>query len=197
MLLLRLIRGFVLAIGCWWLLVTFTPVDDWWASRLAQPWDSGKGDVLVVLGGDSLGDGVLGSTSYWRAVYTVRAMRAQTFRRVVITGGSGSAEAIREFVLGNGLDTSNVVLETESHSTRENVLRSIGLIGPGKVVLLTSEYHVWRASRAFRKAGVEVVTSPVPDVRKRSNTWYLRAGLFVELAIETGKIGWYRWKGWI
>jgi uncharacterized SAM-binding protein YcdF (DUF218 family) len=183
-------------------------VVEWWAHALASPWGTGEGDVLVVLGGDSLSDGVLGRSSYWRAVYTVRAMKAHPFERVIISGGSNSkgekpapAELMRRFVGGHGIDTSNVEAETESSTTRENALKVASLIGGrgggGKIVLLTSDYHAWRAFRVFRKAGVEVETWPVPDVLKRCGIWYDRAGLFVELCRETAKIGWYWWKGWI
>ena len=98
-----------------------------------------------------------------------------------------------------GVDVTNVTAETESNSTLENARAAGRLLGPGggKVVLLTSDYHVWRAYRVFRKAGLAVDTCPVPDVGKRWNNWDARAALFVELASETAKIGWYRWKGWI
>jgi len=196
---LKWTRGAVTAVGCWWLIVTFTPVNEWWAKALASPWDSGKGDVLVVLGGDGLSDGVLGSSSYWRAVYTVRAIREHPFQKVIISGGGKSpapAELMRDFLKGHGIDTSNVIVETESTSTRENAQKTAGLVS-GKILLLTSDYHVWRAVRVFRKAGFTVESSPVPDALKRQSIWYARAGVFVELSIETAKIAWYRWKGWI
>ena len=182
--------------GFWWLVVTFTPLVGWWARLLAQPWGSGQGDVLVVLGGDSLSDTVLGSSSYWRSVYTVRAMRDHPFRQVIISGTP--ALLMRDFVRGHGIDTANVVVETNSKSTEENARAVAPLLRAGdKVVLLTSDYHAWRAFRVFRKAGLQVDPWPVPDILKRNGTWHSRAGLFVELAIETSKIAWYRWKGWI
>ena len=45
------------------------------ANRLADRWDDPRGEVLVVLGADLLGDGTLGLSSYWRSVYGVRAYR--------------------------------------------------------------------------------------------------------------------------
>ena len=198
------LQTFAALIGCFWLVVTFTPVVEWWARALARPWGSGEGDVLIVLGGDGMGDGLLGPSSYLRSVYTVRAMRAHRFQQVIISGGNSNrmnpplAEVMRDFVRGHGIDTSNVVVETESTSTRENALRSVEMLRvSGKVVLLTSDFHIWRAVRVFRKAGLEVDSCPIPDILKRGSAWQARAGLFVELATETAKIGWYRWKGWI
>lgn len=199
------LRTLAALLGVIWLTVTFTPVVRWWGGQLAQPWGKCKGDTLVVLGGDALSDGVLGSSSYWRAVYTVRAMRAHAFAKVIISGGGGQlgvrppAELMRDFVRGHGVDVTNVTAETESQSTVENARAAGRLLGPEgrKVVLLTSDYHVWRAYRVFRKAGLAVDACPVPDVGKRWNNWSVRSALFVELASETAKIGWYRWKGWI
>jgi uncharacterized SAM-binding protein YcdF (DUF218 family) len=201
------LRGAAALVGCWWLIVTLTPLDWWWTQQLAKPWGSGQGDILVVLVGDSMTDGILGGSSYLRAVYTVRAMRACSFRKVIISGRGGGAgasavspaELIRNFVAAHGIDTTNVVVESESSSTEENALRLRPLLGEGggKIVLLTSDYHVWRAYRVFRKAGIGVDPWPVPDVLKRSGAWPERSELFIELCRETAKIGWYRWKGWI
>jgi len=203
---LKWLRGVALAVGCWWLIVTFTPLVQWWARALASPWGSGKGDVLVVLGADSLADSVLGISSYWRAVYAVRAVRAEGFRRVVFSGhGPGpesTAELMRDFLVrSTGIDPSRTLVDTRSDSTEENAINVGKLLGgePGatRLVLLTSDYHTWRATRVFRKLGMMVETRPAPDALKRYSIWYLRAGIFTELCVETTKIGWYKFKGWI
>ncbi len=199
------LRNVAACVGALWLVATLTPLVSWWNQQLAQPWGTCGGDTLVVLGGDALGDAVLGSSSYWRAVYTVRAMRAHTFKKVIISGGGGQpgqpapAELIRDFIRGHGVDVSNVTPETESVSTVENARAAIRLGGSpaGKTVLLTSDFHTWRAYRVFRQAGLEVDTCPVPDIGKRVGHWPSRAALAIELATETAKIGWYRWKGWL
>lgn len=184
---LRYLRTTLAVIGCLWLVIVFTPLVWWWAGRLAQPWGSGKGDVLIVLSADNSNDNIIGLSSYWRAVYTVRAMREHKYRRVIISGGAPSgvslAELMREFVHAHGIDTSNVWLETAANSTVDNAVFSANLLRGdpgGKIILLTSDYHVWRAVRVFRKAGLDVDPLPVPDVLKRSGAWYERPGLFVD-----------------
>ena len=191
-------RAIAALVGCWWLLVTCTPLVRWWASALANPWGPGTGDVLVVLSGDSFGDGVLGASSYLRSVYAVRAIRANHFHKVVITGEP--AELIRGFLAGHGIDVSNVVTETKSTSTEENALQVTPILregGTGRIMLLTSDYHVWRAVRVFRKQGLNIEVWPVPDVLKRYGAWPNRAALFVDLCQESVKIAWYKWQGWI
>ena len=194
------LRTVLALLGGVWLVVTFTPLVPWWAGQLAQPWGSGKGDVLIVLGGDKLNDSVIGLSSYWRGVYTVRAMRAEHFQRVIITGESPLAELMRDFLRAHDIDTSVVEVETRATSTRENAKFTAALLrgrAGGKLVLLTSDFHVFRAYRVFRKMGMDVEPWPVPDVLKRSGARFDRAGLFADLAVETAKVGWYQWKGWI
>ena len=104
-----------------------------------------------------------------------------------------------EFLKFQGVPAAAIHLETESRSTRENALYSAPLLKTlqGRKVLLTSDFHIFRARRAFAKAGAEVSVQPVPDVLKRSNRWLSRWPCFVDLVEETVKIGYYWVRGWI
>ena len=63
-------------------------------------------------------------------------------------------------------------------------------------MLLTSDYHMFRARRAFRKAGLEVEPRPFPDADKRLNNWRARWQVVLDLGVETVKIVYYRVRGW-
>lgn len=183
--------------GLFYLCITITPLTRWWTEALAGRWDGPEGDVLVVLTGSDLGD-VLGESSYWRAVYTVRAMRGNQYQKVIISGNAG-AEKVREFLAGHGLDTRDVEVESRSRNTHENALMTIPLIpaGASRVVLMTSDYHVTRSALAFRKAGVEVRRFPIPDGLKRYGSMSRRWGVFLDLCLESTKLIYYRVQGWI
>ena len=95
-------------------------------------------------------------------------------------------------------------MEAASTNTREsavNVARMVSAeperYGHRRLVLLTSDYHALRSQKAFRKAGVEVLPRPIPDIRKRSGNWLQRSALFAELGQETAKCFYYRLRGWI
>lgn len=191
------------AIGFLFVFVTVTPVDYWWIRLLSGPANDSKGDVLVVLAGDSIKD-VIGWSSYWRSVYAVRAWREGGWREVVVTGGSlygetPAADRMRDFMVSQGIPAAAIRVEGESHSTRENALRSKALLEAlaGRKVLLTSDYHMFRAYRVFRKAGIEVVPRPLPDAAKQAGWLRNRWTVFLGLAVETGKIGYYFARGWI
>jgi uncharacterized SAM-binding protein YcdF (DUF218 family) len=181
--------------------VMFTPLVPWWARKLGGSWDDPSGEVLIVLGGSNLEDGILGMSSYWRCVYAVRAYRQAGFARVVVSGGGPSRPAIamRDFLNAQGVPADRIELEDQSTNTHENALFVKKLLSgtPGRKVLLTSDYHMFRARRAFAKAGISVLPRPFPDVIKRSSSLPERWPLFVDLCAETAKSAYYWARGWI
>ena len=183
-------------------MVTFTPLVPWWAGRLAGSWEDPKGDVLIVLGGSSSRDGIIGESSYLRAQYAVTAYRQDGFHTVVLTGAGRPipvATSMRDFMACQGVPASAMLSETASTSTRENALNSRSLLAnlPGRKVLLSSDYHMFRACRVFRKLGLAVTPRPVPDAVKRATQLRGRWPAFLDLLLETAKIGYYYARGWI
>jgi uncharacterized SAM-binding protein YcdF (DUF218 family) len=187
------------------LVVSFTPLTVWWAKLLRGDSYTDKGDVLIVLSGSMAEDGSMGWTSYLRTNYAYWAFRDGGFKDVVVSGGAVApatvavSKAMGEFLRFQGVPVEAIHLETESRSTRENALYSSQLLKnlPGRKVLLTSDYHVYRARRAFARVGVSVSVLPVPDVLKRSGNPMSRWTCFLDLAEETIKIGYYAARRWI
>jgi uncharacterized SAM-binding protein YcdF (DUF218 family) len=106
---------------------------------------------------------------------------------------------MREYLVWRGIPREDIVTEDGSRSTRENAVHTAKLAGgmTGPFVLLTSDFHMWRASRAFAKAGMQIAPRPCPDAFKRSGDWRNRWRVFLDLMGEFGKIGYYRVRGWI
>ncbi len=146
---------------------------------------------------------MIGESSYWRTVYAVRAWREGGFQEMILVGGPSDkwpvAEAMRRFVVAQGVPEKATRVEPESRSTRENALYAQRLLGgrPGRKVLLTSDFHMFRAFRAFRKAGLDVEPRQAVDILKRAGRWQNRWPLLLDLGEETVKIGYYRIRGWI
>src|SRR5258708_15168252 len=97
---------------------------------------------------------------------------------MIISGGGGdatpSAVPMRDFVIAQGVAPAAVHLETASRNTHD----SAGFVGallradPGRyahrrLVLLTSDYHMFRSSRVFRRAGVMGSPRPLPHPPQR------------------------------
>src|SRR6185437_1698006 len=169
------------------------------ASKLATDWYDGNGDVLVVLGGSMLVPGTgpqatLGYDSYLRTAYASWVLHSRRFTWVVVSGAGGLAQAMDKFLVQNGIPPGSVLEETQATSTFENasyvknLLAQHHLLAPAcRIVILTSDFHSWRASRVFEKQGMHVRVIPVPDVIKRSSSRIYRWQGFFTLLNEFGK----------
>ena len=154
---------------------------------LAGPWYGAKGDTLIVLGGSVLDNGFAGQSSYWRSMYAVLAYHSGGFRSIVISGGALDnpvSVAMEHLLVCSGVPADIIRTERESRSTRENARYTARLLaGDGsRKVLLTSDYHMYRASRAFAKAGLRVMPSPFPDALKSGQSRLGRWPVFLTCA---------------
>jgi len=195
---LRALRVTLALLGLALVVVTVTPVESWYARALAGPWNDPEGDVLILLGAEGQADGYIGQETYWRSVYGARAWRDGHFSTVVVCGGFGVAESMRDFLVFEHVPAAEIVLENHSNSTHENALYAADILKNirGSKVLLTSDFHMYRSIRAFRKAGIQAEPRPIPDALKHFGDWSQRGPLFVVLMTETAKIAAYRLRGW-
>lgn len=198
-LLLRLISSLVSLIGITFLAFSFLPLLEPWLRFLSEPWSEGSRPTLVVLAGDATTDRILGLHSYWRSVYTAWEWQHGGYQRIIITGSKGLPEAMRDFIVSQGVPPSSVVLETRSTSTRESAVHVAPMLAgdPQPAVLLTSDNHAHRSRLAFEKCGARIIARPIPDAAKRMSHWTGRWPVFLELLDETIKFAGYKFRGWV
>lgn len=127
-------------------------------------------DAVIVLGGLSTFDDKLdriqfsrGSDRLMQALYLYRKGYA---KKIFFTGGSGSitfpemkeAYQVKRFLEQTGIPAEDVIIENESRNTRENAVFSKPLLDKhfpgGKFLLVTSAFHMRRATGCFEKAGI-------------------------------------------
>jgi uncharacterized SAM-binding protein YcdF (DUF218 family) len=193
----RAIAATLACLGGLLLLVTVLP-PMWYVRWLAGDWTDAPGAVLIVLGGDSVDGRLMGLSSYWRSVYAVLAWREGSFRHVILSGADPITLPMRDFLTCQGIPAEAITLERRALNTHENAVFTAPLARqfPGPYVLLTSDYHMRRASRAFQKAGLAVIPRPFPDALKRVNDWRDRWRIFLDLIQESIKAGYYWSRGW-
>jgi len=184
-------------IGFITVLVISTPVVSWWAEAYSGAIEQPKGDVLILLSAAGDDRGGISYSSYWRARQAIFAWQTGGFKKIVIVGGGGPG--IFNFLIVNGIPREAIIAGWESTSTRENAIEAERLVHnlPGKKVLLTSEFHMYRALRVFRKMGIEVTPMAVPDVLHSTEHWDGRFSAFETMTAETVKIVYYAIRGWI
>jgi uncharacterized SAM-binding protein YcdF (DUF218 family) len=185
-------------IGLTTVLVLSTPIVSWWAQAYAGPIEQPKGDILILLSAaaDDLYGGISYS-SYWRARQALFAWQTGGFTKIVICGSGDPG--ILDFLIADGIPRETFVIEQRTISTRENALETARLIQnlPGRKVLLTSDFHMYRALRAFRKVDIEAAPMAVPDVLHSTEHWDGRFSAFETMLGESAKIVYYAVRGWI
>lgn len=146
-----------------------------------------------------LGAGVNGSTPSVslrdRLLAAEAYLNAHPDTVAVLSGGQGYGENLSEaqcmfnWLTGRGMDPDRLLLEDKSTTTRENLAFSLALLEartgqrPGRIGILSSEYHLLRAELIARGQGAEGVGIPA-----RTSLWYLRLNYFLR---EIGGIWYY------
>ena len=184
--LLSIVRLALAAVGAFVLVVTFTPLVPWTALRLSSNWTDSDGDVLIVLGGDTItasgfpSGKFIGEHTYRRALAAVYAWRAGHFRYLLLCGAD-IGQTVKPLLVASGIPEAAILSENQSTSTRENALFA-------KPIL---------AARSFAHEHIPVVTRPCPDLSKTSRPLAYRVPAFWTLSDELVKIVYYWSRGWI
>ncbi len=187
-----------------YLLVTFTPLVEWVVTAMDGDWYGGNGEVLVVLSGSMLVNGTLvngtgpgatlGADTYLRCVYAAWVLRQQTFHTVVVTGADGAAAAMAHYLEQQGVPEQSILQEPRATSTFQNAAYTRELLldhyrttTPPPVVILTSDFHSWRARRVFQKVGLQTNVIAIPDALKQAHSQSRRWDVFLLLLNEGTK----------
>jgi len=165
--------------------VLIQPLEDQFAVPAPAPTSV---DAIIMLGGATLarpsvarqitelndaGDRL--TTTLWLANQYPEA-------KIVVSGGSGvlseegESEAVtaQRFFLAHGIAAERMVLEGESRNTDENVANTKALLAgevSGRIVLVTSAFHMPRSVGIFEKAGIDVIPWPT-DYRTPGPQWF-------------------------
>lgn len=199
---IRWLRTLTLLTGALVLGGSATPVCLWLVRGLSGPWPETKGGTLLVPAAEMEDAETMGLATYRRAYYARLYWRQGGFSHIVLLGRD-AAPAMARWLIHEGVPREAIVVGGESTSTRENAAEARQILDhwngrpAGPLVLLTSDYHCWRARRVFEAAGVPVIVQPVPDAAKRWPQWTARPGICAEVAVEYAKIAWYWGKGWL
>ena len=163
------------------------------AQRAAEPSPTGGPlDAIVVLGHRPPLEGhTLEYETRARVERGIALHRAGRAPRLVFSGGESTpgtieADVMATFAEQRGVPEGAILRERASRDTIENarytvalLRRELGLAREPRVVLVTSDYHIARATRLLRCAGADVIAESVPlslseserSRRTRSERW--------------------------
>ncbi len=170
-------------LGVGWALFWSLPIASMWlGGHLENQYDSviaeqaPTADAIVVLGGHTANNRVNWfdtsenpptRSRIERATELYHANRASA---IVVSGaaldrGTSEAQLMARYLRHNHVDETDILLEENSFTTKENALFTAQLLkkkGLHRILLVTSALHMPRSVAAFEKEGIEVIAAPLP-----------------------------------
>lgn len=155
-----------------------------------------ESDVIIVLGAQVKEDGTP-SVALERRLTAALESYEQNRQMIIVCGARGTNEpraegdVMREWLLARGVQESDVVAETGSFNTRENLRNAKAIMderGLSQALVVTSDYHVARALMLCRQEGVAATGKGSPSKPEYFIKNHFREGLsWIKLALETVK----------
>ncbi len=141
-----------------------------------------KADAIVVLGG-GVGDfswaGMPAEPSRAALARLVKGIILYRTLRLpmALVGGNGDpsrevtpdADAMARIAFKAGVPEKDLIIENRSRNTLEGARALGGLVKGRRIILVTSAYHMRRASRMFTKQGFKVVPAPADYISEQKN----------------------------
>ncbi len=154
-------------------------------------------DAILVLGAQVKEDGTLSVALTRRVTVALEAYREQR-RPVICCGGQGSneprseGETMRDWLLAEGCDPEDVIAETASVNTRENLVNAkaiLGGLGCVRPLIVTSDYHVPRALALARQVGLDACGRGSPSKPEYFIRNHLQEGLsWIKFVLESLRV---------
>ncbi|KOF57380.1 MULTISPECIES: YdcF family protein [Clostridium] len=132
-----------------------------------------KADFVVILGAAVRGK-TMTLALYQRMEKGLKYLNEYPDIKVVVSGGKGpgedipEAEAMKEFLLKQGISEKRIIVEDKSRNTMENLRNTKQILqrSYGKrdfeIALVTNNFHVFRAKMLAQRFGFKVYGIPAP-----------------------------------
>jgi uncharacterized SAM-binding protein YcdF (DUF218 family) len=138
--------------------------------------------MIVMLGGGHRSDPKLpitdhlSDTALTRLVEAVRLYKELPGSKLILSGGSGDdplpeAEVLAKVAPVLGVNSQDLILETESVNTEDEARRLKPMLGQEKFILVTSASHMPRAVALFKKQGMNPIPAPAGHLVKGGETY--------------------------
>ncbi len=151
-------------------------------------------DVIIVLGAQVKEDGTP-SVALERRLTAALKSYEQDPQLIIVCGAQGinepraEGDVMRDWLLARGVRSEDVVAETASFNTRENLVYAKAIMehrGLGQALVVTSDYHVARALELCRQVGISATGKGSPSKPEYFIKNHFREGLsWIKLWLES------------
>ena len=144
-----------------------------------------ESDVIIVLGAQVKEDGTPSVALERRLTAALNSYREKR-QILIVCGAQGGDEpraegdVMREWLLAQGVPETDVIAETSSFNTRENLRYARAIMqerGLSQALVVTSDYHVARALALCRQEGIPATGKGSPSKPEYFIKNHLREGL--------------------
>lgn len=164
-----------------------------WIANGQKPIADGTSDYAIILGAKVNGE-IPSLSLRYRLDAALDYANKYPHVLLVLSGGQGvgehisEGEAMKKYLIENGIGEYRLLVESASTSTYENILYSKELMPPSveSVTIITSDYHLERSKRIARSLDLQtdVVAAKTPKVVEQKLRFRERLAL-----IKTAIIG--------
>ena len=141
-------------------------------------------DVVLVLGG-GVRQGEVRPTLQMRLDRALAYHRRNPEAIIVVTGGIGysqeysEAEVMARYLIAHGVPARQILLEEAAYSTHTNMTFSRQILdahfdSPPRVVIVTSDFHMFRSARFASMVGIDAVVYPANTPWLGAPFYYVR-----------------------
>ena len=151
-------------------------------------------DVIIVLGAQVKEDGTPSVALERRLTAALESYQADP-QLIIVCGAQGANEprpegdVMRDWLIGRGVQPEDVVAETASFNTRENLIYARAIMehrGLSQALVVTSDYHVARALELCRQTGISATGKGSPSKPEYFIKNHIREGLsWIKLWLES------------
>ena len=120
-------------------------------------------DCIIVLGCLVRSDGTLSdmlSDRVDRGIEVYGMIAEKSGAKLLMSGDHGTREydevnAMKQYAIGQGIDSSEIFMDHAGFSTYESIYRAKEIFGAERVVIITQEYHLYRALYIANALGLD------------------------------------------
>ena len=117
-------------------------------------------DCIIILGCQVKDDGSLSHMLRDRLMSGLEVYEADAAQKLIMSGDHGREEydevgAMKNYAIENGVPSENVFMDHAGFSTYETVYRAKEIFQADKVIIVTQEYHLYRALYIAEQFGME------------------------------------------
>lgn len=124
-------------------------------------------DAILVLGAGVRADGTPSAMLEDRLLTAVSLWESKAAEAVIVSGDHGKVEydevnVMKEYLIGKGIPSDRIFMDHAGFSTYDSLYRARAIFGAEQLVIVTQQYHAYRALMIGRSMGIDCTAVAAP-----------------------------------